>query len=50
MKRLHALKTVVANKWLNETTDAVGDNRCHYAVIRLLTKPSWQADFSYKLF
>ena len=31
IKLLHVLKTVVANKWLNETTEAVGDNRRHNA-------------------
>ena len=29
MKRLRVLKTAVANKWLHETTETVGDIKRH---------------------
>ena len=51
MKNLHVLQKMDANKWLYETTEAVGNIIIRLNMVaHLLTRPSSQANFSCKLF
>lgn len=40
----------LSKKWLNESTEVLGDIRSHHTETHLIFSPSLKADFSYNLF